>query len=187
MSSPDLLVDFQKQIDVLRAQVETQQRHLPGNNLSMVVFSGSLEKVITAFILGTGAAAMGMEVSMFFTFWATSALRDRKKKSSGKNLLSKLFGIMLPKGFDHLKLSQMHLAGGGTAMIKWLMRKKKIASLQQMLDIAQECGIKIYVCEMSMDLLGIQKDELVSYKHLKFCGVAKFIQESSGSRTTLFI
>ena len=153
----------------------------------MVVFSGALDKLLAAFVMATGAAAMGSDVTMFFTFWGTAAMRAPKKKAPAKDLISKMFGIMLPKGFPGLKLSQMHMAGGGTEMMKFLMKKKRIASLDEMLAIAGECGVKIFICEMSMDLMGMKREEMIEYPNLEFVGVAKFLAEAGTSRTTLFI
>ncbi|MBN1983960.1 MAG: DsrE/DsrF/DrsH-like family protein [Chitinivibrionales bacterium] len=178
---------LQKQIDELKIQLDGMRNQLPADKLSMVVFSGSLDRLIGAFIIATGAAAMGSEVTMFFTFWATAALRAQKKKAQGKDWISSMFGIMLPKGFSKLKLSQMHMAGVGTEMIRWLMKKKKVASIEEMLAIAAESGVKIYICEMSMNLLGMKREEMVDYPSLSYVGVAKFIAEASNSRVTLFI
>ncbi len=157
------------------------------NKLSMVVFSGELDKLLAAFIIATGSAAMNMEVVMFFTFWATPALRDTKKKGKGKDLFGKMFGFMLPKGARKVKLSQLHMAGMGTAMLKHLMKKKKVASLDEMIDLAIEMGIKMYICDMSMDLMGFQQGEMIDYPGREFVGVAKFLEEASDSRIQLFI
>ena len=177
--------DIQKQIDELQKQVELLKRDQPKDKLSMIVFSGSLDKIIAAFIIATGAAAMGTEVTMFFTFWGTSALR--KKAKIKKNIISRMFGFMLPTGFNKLKLSNMNMAGMGTAMMKNLMKKKGVPSLNEMLEIAKESDVKIFICEMSMDLMGMQPEEMVDYKNLEYCGVAKFLAEADESRNTLFI
>ena len=176
---------IQKQIDELQKQVELLKKDQPKDKLSMIVFSGSLDKMIAAFIVATGAAAMGTEVTMFFTFWGTTALR--KKAKIKKNIISRMFGFMLPTGFDKLKLSNMNMAGMGTAMMKNLIKKKGVPSLNEMLEIAEESDVKIFICEMSMDLMGMQPEEMVNYKNLEYCGVAKFLAEAHESRSTLFI
>jgi peroxiredoxin family protein len=178
---------FEKQLEELKAQVETLSQNQPENKISMVVFSGDLDKVLAAFIIGTGAVAMGMEVVMFFTFWGTPLLRDKMKKVGGKDLMGTLFGSMLPKGTGEVKLSKMNMAGMGTAMMKSLMKKKNVASLEQMIEMAGELGVKIYVCEMSMDLMGFKREEMISYPDLTFCGVAKFLEEAMHSKIQLFI
>lgn len=157
------------------------------NRLSMVVFSGDMDKLLASFIIATGAVAMGMEAVMFFTFWATSALRDKKKRSGGKDLFGKMFGFMLPKGITKVKLSKMNMAGAGTGMMKYLMKKKKIASLEEMLALAAELEVKIYICEMSMGLMGFKQEEMIDYPNLQFVGVAKFLEEAADSKVQLFV
>jgi peroxiredoxin family protein len=157
------------------------------NKLSMVVFSGDLDKLLASLIISTGAAAMGMQVRLFFTFWGTAALRDPKKTARGKNLISKMFGFMLPKGAGRVKLSKMNMGGMGSAMMKELMKKKRVASLEEMLDLAGQMGVEICVCEMSMGLMGFTREEMIDYPNLKVCGVATFLGEARTSRIQLFI
>jgi len=177
--------DLQKQIDELQKKVDALEKKQPKDKLSMVIFSGSLDKILAAFIIASGSAAMGSEVTMFFTFWGIAALR--KKIKVKKNLISKMFGIMLPTGSKQLKLSRMNMAGMGTAMMNNLMKKKGILSFEEMLEIAEEFEIKIFICEMSMDLMGLKPEEMLDYKYLDYCGVAKFLAEADESRNTLFI
>lgn len=98
-----------------------------------------------------------------------------------------MFGTMLPKGTGQVKLSKMNMAGLGTSMMKSLMKKKNVASLEQMIDMAGELGVKIYVCEMSMDLMGFKREEMISYPEMTYCGVAKFLEEAMKSKIQLFI
>jgi peroxiredoxin family protein len=154
--------------------------------LSLIVFSGSLDRLIAAFVLATGAAAMGMKVSMFFTFWGTSALR-RDRVNVKKNLLGRMFGWMLPKGVKKLPLSQMNMAGGGPAMIRYVMKKNGVASVEEMFEIGKELGVELHVCTMSMDLLGIDPDELIDYPNKSFCGVAKFLETAAPGKITMFL
>jgi peroxiredoxin family protein len=179
--------NVEKHLEELKSQFEAFDKKAPSNKLSMIVFSGDLDKALAAFIIATGAVAMGMEVVMFFTFWGTPVLRDKKKNVGGKNLISKMFGFMLPKGADKVKLSNMHMAGMGTGMMKSLMKKKNVASLNEMIDLAGELGVKIYICEMSMDLMGFKKEEMIDYPGATVCGVAKFLEEAMDSKIQLFI
>jgi peroxiredoxin family protein len=156
------------------------------DKLSLIVFSGSLDRLIAAFVLATGAAAMGMQVSMFFTFWATAALRQ-DSASVKKTLLERMFGWMLPKGVKKLPLSQMNMGGGGPAMIRHIMKKKGVASVEEMIDIAGELGVELNVCTMSMDLLGLKPEELLDYPNRSFCGVAKFLETAAPGKLTLFV
>jgi peroxiredoxin family protein len=98
-----------------------------------------------------------------------------------------MFGWMLPKGASKLKLSQMNMGGAGTAMMKYLMKKKNVASMEQMIALAADLGVKIYVCEMSMDLMGFQREEMIEYPDLTYCGVAKFLEEAMDSKIQLFL
>ena len=178
-------MDVEKEIAALKERFDT----LPGaeNKLSMIVFSGDLDKQLAAMIIATGAAAMGMKAVLFYTFWGTAALRDPGKKVGGKDILSKMFGLMLPKGRNKIKLSQMHMAGMGTAMIRSLMKKKNVASLDQLYDIAGQLGVQINVCEMSMDLMGFKREEMIPYPNLNYCGVATFLADARESAVQLFL
>jgi peroxiredoxin family protein len=127
------------------------------------------------------------KLSMIYTFWGTAALRDPKKKAGGKDFMSKMFGFMLPKGRNKIVLSKMHMAGMGTAMMKGLMKKKNVASLDQLYEIAGMMDVEIKVCEMSMDLMGFKREEIIDYPHLDFCGVATFLANAKESAVQLFI
>jgi peroxiredoxin family protein len=191
MSNPDIQINginsLETQIAELRTKIELMERTNPSNKLSMVVFSGDMDKILAAFVIATGAVAMGMEAVMFFTFWGTPALRDRKKKPGAKDIMGRMFGAMLPKGMGKVKLSRMNMGGIGTLMMKSLMKKKNVASLEQMLEMAEELGVRIFVCEMSMGLMGFKREEMIDYRDITFCGVAKFLEEARDSRIQLFI
>ena len=179
---------LQQQVESLREELEEiKSSSLPEDKLSMVVFSGDLDKLLAAFIIATGAMAMYEEVVMFFTFWATAALRDPNKTPKGKDFMSKMFGSMLPKGADKVVLSKMNMGGMGTNMLKGLMQKKNVMSLDKLIKQAGDSGVKIYVCQMSLDLMGFTQEELIDYPDMKPAGVAKFLQEAGSSKASLFI
>jgi peroxiredoxin family protein len=178
---------IQKQIEEMKKQLAGIEKKIPSNKISMIVFSGDLDKALAAFVIATGSVAMGLDVVMFFTFWGIPMLRDKSKSVSGKDTMSTMFGAMLPKGMDQIKLSRMNMAGMGTSMIKSLMKKKNVASLPQMIEMAGQLGVKIYICEMSMDLMGFKREEMIAYPDLTYCGVAKFLEEAIDSRIQLFI
>ncbi|BBB49093.1 CoA-disulfide reductase [Pelolinea submarina] len=152
---------------------------------TMVIFSGDLDKAIAAFIIANGAASMGHKVTMFFTFWGLNILRKDNAPKVKKTLIEKMFGFMMPRGADKLTLSQMHMLGMGTAMIKGIMKKKNVASLPELIKSAMDNGVVIEACQMSMDLMGIQKEELLD--GIKTVGVATFIHASDESNATIFI
>jgi len=179
--------NLEEQVAQLQTQLDAMKNQTPSNKLSMIVFSGDLDKALASFIIATGATAMGMDVVMFFTFWGTPVLRAGNKNVGGKDMMGTMFGTMLPKGADKVKLSNMNMAGMGTAMMKSLMKKKNVASLGEMIALAEELGVKIYVCEMSMDLMGFKREEMIDYEGLDFAGVATFLEEAKDSRVQLFI
>jgi peroxiredoxin family protein len=164
-----------------------EMRPGPEQKLAMIVFSGDLDKMLASMIIATGAAAMGFKVVQFFTFWGTAALRDPKKRVGGKDFMSKMFGFMLPKGRNKLALSNMHMAGMGTSMLKGLMKKKNAPSLDQLFEIAAALGTQIYICEMSMDLMGFKREEMIDFPNLQYCGVATFLAEAKDASIQLFI
>jgi peroxiredoxin family protein len=178
-------MDIEKEFLELKAKVA----ELPGqeNKLSMVIFSGDLDKHLAAMIIATGAGAMGMKVVMFFTFWGTAALRDPLKKVGGKDFMGKMFGFMLPRRRNKTTLSKMHMAGMGTAMIKGLMKKKNVASLDQLFEVAAVRGVESKIGEMSMDLMGLKREEMIDYPNLDVCGVATFLANARDSAVQLFI
>lgn len=178
---------IEAQLAELKTRIDVLDKKSTEDKVSMIVFSGDLDKILASFIIATGSVAMGMEAVMFFTFWGTPVLRDKNKQVGGKDTMGKMFGKMLPTGTGDVKLSKMNMGGMGTAMMKSLMKKKNVATLEQMLEMAEELGVKIYVCEMSMDLMGFKREEMIDYKDLTFCGVAKFLEEAHKSRIQLFI
>ena len=176
-------------VDKAIAELKSKMDCLPGaeNKLTMVVMSGDLDKHLAAMIIATGAAAMGMKVVLFFTFWGTAALRAANKKVNGKNFMGRMFGMMLPKGRNKLTLSQMNMAGMGTALLKGLVKKKNVASLDQLYEVAAQLAVKIYICEMSMSLMGMKQEEMIDYPELEVCGVATMLSHAKDSAIQFFI
>lgn len=183
------LRSLQEMVSDLKRELEAVKGQGQKDKLAMVVFSGDLDRALAAFIIATGAVAMGMEATMFFTFWGTPLLRDPKKvkRAEGKDFFGKMFGWMLPKGLRDARLSKMNMAGMGTALMKTLMKKKNVASLEQLLELSKELGVKIVICELSMQIMGFKKEEMIDYPHLIYAGVAKFLEEAMDSKIQLFI
>jgi NADPH-dependent 2,4-dienoyl-CoA reductase/sulfur reductase-like enzyme/peroxiredoxin family protein/TusA-related sulfurtransferase/rhodanese-related sulfurtransferase len=149
-----------------------------------VVFSNDLDKALAAFIIANGAATMGYEVTLFFTFWGINILRKDEKVDVNKNFIEKMFGMMMPRGSKKLGLSQMNMGGMGKAMIEGIMNKKNVATLPELIASAQANGVKLVVCSMSMDLMGIKREELID--GIEEGGVAMYIDKVGGN-ANLFI
>jgi peroxiredoxin family protein len=171
------LRDFEKRL----AHVEEQ---VSEDRVALVVFSGDLDRVLAAFIIATGAAAMGQQVSMFFTFWGLSVLK-KDKQLSGKTLFQKMIALMSPRSSKSLPVSTMNYFGVGAKMLRSMMKAKNVNSLEEMIALARELGVRMIACEMSRDLMGIKEPELVA--GLECGGVASFLADSLKSRTSLFI
>ncbi|ARU60319.1 hypothetical protein CBW65_04010 [Tumebacillus avium] len=155
------------------------------NKSTMVVFNGDLDKAIASFIIATGSAAMGNQVTMFFTFWGLNILRKNESVPVKKTFLEGMFGLMMPRGPENLGISKMNMGGLGSKMMKYIMRKKNIATLQELMETAKELDVKIIACAMSMDVLGITEAELID--GIEYAGVATYLAEADQSRLNLFI
>ncbi|MFC5402867.1 DsrE/DsrF/DrsH-like family protein [Cohnella soli] len=152
---------------------------------TIVLFSGDLDKAIAAFIIANGAAAYDHEVTIFFTFWGLNTMRKEEVVKTEKGLLEKMFGWMMPRGANKLGLSKMNMAGMGPKMIKHVMKKHNALSLPQLIELAQEQGVKLVACTMTMDLLGLKQEELID--GMEFAGVAAYLGDANGAKVNLFI
>ncbi|HEX2856097.1 MAG TPA: DsrE/DsrF/DrsH-like family protein [Propionibacteriaceae bacterium] len=153
---------------------------------TIIVFSGDYDKVMAAFIIANGAVAMDDEVTMFFTFWGLSALRKPGVRSTGpKSLLQKAFSAMLPDGPEKLGLSKMNFAGMGPTLMKRVMKAANVMPVSELIAIAREQGITLIACTMSMDVMGIQRDELID--GIEYAGVASYLAEADEGNVNLFI
>lgn len=161
------------------------QRPASDHEKTFVIFSGDLDKTIAAFIMANGGAAMGRQVTMFFTFWGLNVLRRPEKVKVQKNLVERMFGAMMPRGTTKLGLSRMNMFGIGPKMIRWLMREKGISSLEELIDQARAHGVRIVACQMSMEIMGIKKEELIDGVELG--GVATMLGSAEKSDLTYFI
>ena len=173
-----------ERLAALEQRLDQLEAAQPDDKIAIVVFSGDLDKVLAAFVIATGGAALGQEVSMFFTFWGLSVLK-RKTELDGKNLFEKMMALMSPSSSRQLPVSQMNYFGVGAKMLRTMMRDKKVASLEEMMEMAREMGVKMLACEMSRDVMGISDEELID--GLEPAGVGSFLGESLRSRTNLFI
>lgn len=152
---------------------------------TIIVFSGDMDKVLASFIIANGALAMGRHVTMFFTFWGLNVLRKTEKQNIKKPLIDAMFGKMMPQGINKLKLSKMHMGGMGTAMMKKVMNDKNIDSLEALIKKAMDNGVKMIACTMSMDVMGITKEELID--GVEYAGVGTYLGDAEESNVNLFI
>lgn len=152
---------------------------------TIVLFSGELDKAIAAFIIANGAAAYDHDVTIFFTFWGLNALRKDEHIPVKKGWLEKMFSLMMPRGANKLGLSKMNFGGLGPKIIKHVMNKHNALSLPQLIELAQEQGVKLVACTMTMDLLGLQKEELLD--GIDYAGVAAYLGDASDAKVNLFI
>lgn len=155
------------------------------NGATMVVFSGDLDKTIAAFIIASGAAAMGKPVTMFFTFWGLNVLRKAEAPAVKKDGPEAVFGMMMPKGAGALPLSKMNMGGLGAKLIRRVMQRKHVDSLEALMGNAIRSGVKLVACTMSMDIMGIRKEELID--GIDYAGVATYLGDAEDSGLNLFI
>src|SRR5690606_3850593 len=143
---------------------------------TIVLFSGDYDKVMAAYIIANGAAAYDHEVTIFHTFWGLNALRKEENISVKKSFMEKMFGKMMPRGANRMGLSKMNFAGFGPKMIKGIMKKHNAIPLPQLIEMAQEQDVKLVACTMTMDLLGLQKEELLN--GIEYAGVAAYLADA---------
>jgi peroxiredoxin family protein len=144
-----------------------------------------MDKVMASLIIANGAAAMGSEVTMFFTFWGLNTLRKAKKIKVKKDFMEKMFGFMMPRGPEKMGISKMNFGGIGAKMMKDMMKKKNVNSLPELIESAQMMGVKMIACTMSMDVMGIREEELID--GIELAGVASYLGEAEEGNVNLFI
>jgi NADPH-dependent 2,4-dienoyl-CoA reductase/sulfur reductase-like enzyme/peroxiredoxin family protein/TusA-related sulfurtransferase/rhodanese-related sulfurtransferase len=154
-------------------------------NKTMVIFSNDLDRLLAAFIIANGAASMGSAVTLFFTFWGLNLLRKDKPPRVNKSLVERMFATMMPRGAGKVGLSKMHMGGAGTAMMKGVMKAKNVFSLEQLVHQARQNGVRFVACAMSMDIMGIKKEELI--EGIEFGGVSYYLEQADNARYNLFI
>ncbi|QPC45695.1 DsrE/DsrF/DrsH-like family protein [Mangrovibacillus cuniculi] len=152
---------------------------------TIVLFSGDYDKAMAAYIIANGAAAYDHEVTIFHTFWGLNALRKDEPIQTKKGFMEKMFGKMMPRGADKMGLSKMNFAGMGPKMIKGVMKKHNAMPLPDLIEMAQEQGVKLVACTMTMDLLGLQQEELLD--GLDYAGVAAYLADAEEGNVNLFI
>ncbi|MCM3764584.1 DsrE/DsrF/DrsH-like family protein [Neobacillus niacini] len=152
---------------------------------TIILFSGDYDKAMAAYIIANGAAAYDHEVTIFHTFWGLNALRRDENIPVQKGFMEKMFAKMMPKGADKMGLSKMNFAGMGPKMIKGVIKKHNAMTLPQLIEMAQEQDVKLVACTMTMDLIGLQKEELL--ENIEYAGVAAYLADAQDGNVNLFI
>ncbi|WP_456276242.1 DsrE/DsrF/DrsH-like family protein [Bacillus sp. AK128] len=152
---------------------------------TIVLFSGDYDKAMAAYIIANGAAAYDHEVTIFHTFWGLNALRKEENIEVKKGFMEKMFGKMMPRGAEKMGLSKMNFAGFGPKMIKDVMKKHNALPLSELINMAQEQDVKLVACTMTMDLLGLQQEELLD--EIDYAGVAAYLADAEDGNVNLFI
>ncbi|MFA9465585.1 MAG: FAD-dependent oxidoreductase [Velocimicrobium sp.] len=178
------IVFIKKGRETCTLEEDTRVAELPQGK-TLIVFSGDFDKVLASFIIANGAASMGRPVTMFFTFWGLNALRKTNAPVVKKPFIDKMFGMMMPRGTKKLKLSKMNMSGMGTAMMKRVMHDKHVDSLEDLMKQAMKNGVKLVACTMSMDVMGITKEEII--EGVEFAGVASYLGDAEESNVNLFV
>lgn len=156
------------------------------NMVTIVVFSGDLDKTLASFVIATGAAASGMKVNMFFTFWGLKLIQREKARPKGLDWMRRMFSFMVKAGPEKRPLSKMNMFGIGPMMMKKLMKKSNVPSLKEMLATAKSLGVKLTACSMTMGVMGVTKETLIPEVN-NVAGVASFLADAKDSQITLFI
>lgn len=184
----DLLAALDRRLGSVESRLDAELRaikeQLPDDRASIIVFSGDLDKVLAGIIIATGAATMGLEVSMFFTFWGLGALKERRVLD-GKSLSERMMAMLTPGSSLELAPSKLAFFGAGALVLRQMMRDKDVSSLEDLVALAEELGVKLVACEMSMDVMGVHAEELRAGVQLG--GVATFLADAVKSRVSLFV
>src|SRR5574344_4163 len=157
----------------------------PNNGKTLIVFSDDLDRALASFVLANGAASTGKKVTMFFTFWGLNVIKKRQKPSVKKDIFGKMFGMMLPSDSKALSLSKMNMGGIGSKMMRHIMKNKRIDSLESMIQQAIDNGVEMIACTMSMDVMGVKKEELLD--NVQLGGVASYLERAEQANMNLFI
>jgi len=182
-------VEVARQLGEVRAELERAiaevRERTVDDKAALVVFSGDLDRVMAAFVIATGAAAAGLETSMFFTFWGLSALKKKGVKVPHKGFKQRMFALMTPDSSEGLGTSKLNFFGMGSVMLRSMMKEQGIASLEELMQMARDLGVRTTACTMSMDAMGIEREELLD--GLEYGGVAAFMGDAARARVALFI
>ncbi|MBU0480320.1 MAG: DsrE/DsrF/DrsH-like family protein [Proteobacteria bacterium] len=175
--------DLQKKVAELEERIAALEKK--GDQLSLVLFSGDLDKAMAAFIIANGAVAMNMKVTIFATFWGLDVLKKSTFATTGRGFLERLLLALRPKGPENLPTSKMNFGGIGPKLFRYMMKKKNVIRLETLIRMAREAGVRIIACQMTVDLMGIKPTDLID--GLEPGGVGAFLASAAKSNTTLFL
>ena len=186
------LVALENKNGVVAATIRKQEKTAPhasvqnnADNKTLIVFSDDLDKALASFVIANGAASTGKKVTMFFTFWGLNVIKKQQKPAVSKDIFGKMFGWMLPAHSGKLKLSKMNMGGAGSWMMRLIMKQKRIDSLESLIQQAVDNGVGMIACTMSMDVMGVQKEELMD--NVTLGGVASYLERAEEANVNLFI
>lgn len=186
------LVALENKNGVVAATIRKQEKTAPhasvqnnADNKTLIVFSDDLDKALASFVIANGAASTGKKVTMFFTFWGLNVIKKQQKPAVSKDIFGKMFGWMLPAHSGKLKLSKMNMGGAGSWMMRLIMKQKRIDSLESLIQQAVDNGVEMIACTMSMDVMGVQKEELMD--NVTLGGVASYLERAEEANVNLFI
>lgn len=186
------LVALENKNGVVAATIRKQEKTAPhasvqnnADNKTLIVFSDDLDKALASFVIANGAASTGKKVTMFFTFWGLNVIKKQQKPAVSKDIFGKMFGWMLPAHSGKLKLSKMNMGGAGSWMMRLIMKQKRIDSLESLIQQAVDNGVEMIACTMSMDVMGVQKEELMD--NVTLGGVASYLERAEEANINLFI
>ena len=186
------LVALENKTGVVSATIRKQEKtasceisRTTADNKTLIVFSDDLDKALASFVIANGAASTGKKVTMFFTFWGLNVIKKQHKPTVTKDIFGKMFGWMLPTHSGKLKLSKMNMGGAGSWMMRLIMKRKRIDSLESLIQQAIDNGVEMIACTMSMDVMGVQKEELMD--NVTLGGVASYLERAEEANVNLFI
>lgn len=173
-----------QKVEALESELAAVRARTTSDRATIIVFSGDMDKLMSAFIVASGCVAMGFEVSMYFTFWGLAAVR-KSKVYSGKSIVEKMLAFMLPGGPSDVPSSNMNMLGMGPMMFKHVMKQHNVETLPDLIGVTRELGVRMVACQMSMGVMGIKPEELID--GLEYGGVATYLGDATDSKITLYI
>lgn len=176
---------LEQRVSLLEQELEQLRRTTPdANKVTLLVFSGDQDKALAGLVIATTAASLGMDVTLFFTFWGINVLKQ-KRVYSGKDIKERMIDFMTPAGASHMGVSKMNMLGMGANMLQQMMKDKNVISADELLELARENSVRIIACSMTLQVMGIKQEELM--EGVEVAGAASYLESASRSGCTLFI